>query len=45
VDDLSWTAFEKNEIISQWLKANLNHSENTNNNEENTEPVKTEERT
>lgn len=21
VDDLSWTAFEKNEIISQWLKA------------------------
>ncbi len=45
MDDLSWTAFEKNEIISQWLKANLNHSENTNNNEENTEPVKMEERT
>lgn len=46
VDDLSWTAVEKEEIISQWLNANANltNSETTNNNEENNESVKTEEK-
>ena len=44
VDDLSWTAVEKEEIISQWLNANLTNSETTNNNEENNESVKTEEK-